>query len=574
MVSGVSADVSSDTPAAPTDPTEAAAISTMAVECLVVLCNPQQMLDPTISQELAAMEDVLSIPQATIVASTLLEILSSMGANIPLAERILRLMAGTPPGRIALRRAAAALHATATKEPISDDPTMAQIVSAAQWVATRYWGLSQQAQHGSGPGVEAYADVADIMKEIVQSLQTDGADLPPPRPPASERFGAAAKAATTAAVAAGQDLSASESRWDRGVLVPPILDAAGTAVSNWDPTFGVFDAATSMFWKNFRARAVQQTPAATALVLRKYTRRTCLPDEHLTVADTLKLPLTRPLRPLTEEMGVSGAEQGTEDGLLTGGEGTGVIQEGVGSGILSPQIQSQDLLQQQLKVQPPVLSPGFGTTQHAAPAMPISIPVANIPPISSAPVISSAAPPADFDLYADLGPDFGLAPAPASVPQHAQQAIHVAPPSGVVQKNDNVKELSAGLEEEITTQKEQADIEMAEAPNLDPLERPPIESAVPEEAPGAAISHLAAEHSPEPGASAAPVPAVIAPQKAPSAPVLATREVSLDDPAALLKDPGAIAALLKDPAKMQELLLRNPALLAVLKTKLGSGSAK
>ena len=138
-----------------------------------------------------------------------------------------------------------------------------------------------------------------------------------------------------------------------------------------------------------------------------------------------------------------------------------------------------------------------------------------------------------------------------------------------------MKELSAGLEEEITTQKEEADIEMAEASNLDPLQKPPIESAVPEEAPvSGGISHLVAEQSLEPGTSAAPVPAAVEPQKPPSAPVPAPREVSLDDPAALLKDPGAIAALLKDPAKMQELLLRNPALLAVLKTKLGSGSAK
>lgn len=555
MISGVPAGAPPGTPPAPSDPVDAAAICTMAVECLVVICNPQQTLDPLAPPDVAALEDVPGVAQGITVASTLLEILSSLGANIPLAERVLRLMAGTPPGRAALRRAALILHAAATKETLSEEPTVPQTVVAAQWVATRYWGLSQQAQHASAPGAEAYADVADIMKEICGTLDADGSVPPPPPPLASQRFGAAAKAAITAAAAAGQDLAAAESRWDRGILAPPAVaassqDAAGAA---WDQTFGVFDAATSMFWKNFRARAVQQTPAATALVLRKYTRRTCLPDEHLTVADTLRLPLTRPLRPLTEDMGT------TEES----GEGGERTSEGMGGLLSPPQPQAQEQQQRSERAGDGAgafgtgVSPGGGTTEHAMAAMPTIPVVPIVVPISSAPVLPSAAPPADFDLYADLGADFGVAPPVApSAPQQDVPVHRSDEPAGKTAEG----RVSAGQQEGTTAvassvQSPKETIPSQPIAELEGANVPAKESSEPQTGPSSTSPPVVASDA----------------QAAPQAPAPAPSEVPLDDLAGLLKDPSAITALLKDPARMQELLVRNPALLAVLKTRLGGG---
>jgi hypothetical protein len=68
---------------------------------------------------------------------------------------------------------------------------------------------------------------------------------------------------------------------------------------------------------------------------------------------------------------------------------------------------------------------------------------------------------------------------------------------------------------------------------------------------------------------------VVAP--APAAAVVPKAE-PISEPTSPLSEsftPEAIAALLKDPAKMQEMIQRNPALAAVLKSKLGgSGNVK
>jgi hypothetical protein len=395
------------------------------------------MLDPQTLPEVAAIEDTPSVSQGAVIASTLFEILSSLGVNVPLAHRVLRLQAGTVSGRNSLRRAAAALHAMATqKMDPGSNPTMPDIVAAAQWVATRYWGLSQQAQHdtSSSSNSETYADVSNIMKEICLTMEADNRVAQPDKKAASVRFTAASKSSIDAANAAGVDFSAAENRWLKGVpesistpstlpesstisTTTAVAAAAAAAARDLAVESGVFDPVTRMFWKNYRARAVQQTSASAAMVLRKYTRRACLPDEYLTVADTLHLPLTRPLRPLREDMesGKEGDEDKSDDDAA--------MEELE----VPPQIVNGD---QEVKQEGLIMTEQTGSKieeettivkEEELPSLPMISPVAGVAP-SPVPVIApSSAPAADFDLYADLGADLAIgkgeiAAAPIAVP--------------------------------------------------------------------------------------------------------------------------------------------------------------
>ncbi|KAL4548666.1 hypothetical protein Ndes2526B_g01224 [Nannochloris sp. 'desiccata'] len=502
------------TPPPTIDPSDASAICTMTLECLVVLCSPEHMLDPQTPPEVAAVEDTPNVNQGAIIASTLFEILSSLGVNVPLAHRVLRLLAGTVPGRNSLRRAAAALHAMATqKMDPGPNPAMSDIVAAAQWVATRYWGLSQQAQHegSNSSNSETYADVSNIMKEICLTMEADAMVAQQDHKPASVRFAAATKSSIAAAIAAGVDLRAAEHRWVKGVPDPisttsanitenstrtgttaaGVAAAAAAAASDLAVASGVFDPVTRMFWKNYRARAVQQTSASAAMVLRKYIRRACLPDEYFTVADTLHLPLTRPVRPLREDM--EAGQEGDDEAGDAAMEKVGIppqlgngeeVKEGEGALMM----EEAAIKMEEIKVEKegdvpslPVLPQGASVV--AAPTLlPSAVPV----------IAPSSAPAADFDLYADLGADLGIGEG------EGEGEVAVAP--GAV---------------------------------------------------------------PAPKAAPKPKPA----------PISEPRSSHLsDDPAALLNDPEAIAALLQDPVKMQELLQRNPALLVALKSKLGKSS--
>jgi len=407
---------SGTTPAINIDPSEASAICTMTLECLVVLCNPEHMLDPQTPPDIAAIEDTPNVNQGAVVASTLFEILSSLGVNVPLAHRVLRLLAGTVSGRNSLRRAAAALHAMATqKMDPGSNPTMSDVVAAAQWVATRYWGLSQQAQHdgSSSSNSETYADVSNIMKEICLTMEADMMVAKPDNKPASVRFAAATKSSIAAAIAAGLDLTAAEHRWvqsvpdpisfslseNRTITTATVIAAAAAAAAARDLAVesGVFDPVTRMFWKNYRARAVQQTPASAAMVLRKYTRKACLPDEYFTVADTLHLPLTRPLRPLQEDM--EAGQEGDERGGDTAMEEVKVPPQPV-NGEEGKQVEPIMTEEAVSKMEETKI-----VKEEELPSLPVIAPVAVVAP-STVPVIApSSAPAADFDLYADLGAD-------------------------------------------------------------------------------------------------------------------------------------------------------------------------
>jgi hypothetical protein len=462
----------------PIDPTDASAICTMVLECLVVLCNPQHMLDPQIQPYDAAIDDTLRVEHGKIVASVLLEFLSSFGVNIPLAHRVLRLLAENACGRISICRGAAALHAKATQN-MDSRASAAEIVAAAQWVATRYWEMAQQAQHDVTVS-ETYADVVKIMTTTIESMEEDGmVEQDQQRRQqkqelqANKRFVAATYNSIAAAKAAGVDLSVFEHRWEKEIpdpissaaIIPfessisanstttSAAAAAAAAASDLAIASGIFDPATRMFWTNYRARAVQQTRASTEMVLRKFHRKTCLPDEYFTLADTLHLPLTRPVRPLHEDMEAD-QEADDEDG---GMDGVATLEEDTGP--------SEVLKNEEIKEEERV-----EIKNETSP-----LPVAPIVPSVNVPVIAPpTAPAADFDLYADLGADLGIGGGAAAV----------------------------------------------EVPKTEP--------------------------------------------SGPTSPVA-------DDPSALLNDPEALKAVLQDPAKMQELLQRNPALLMVMKSKLGKG---
>jgi hypothetical protein len=477
----------------PIEPADASAVCTMILECFVVLFNPEHMLDPQIPPDVAAFEDTPNTDRGSEVASTLLELLSSLGVNVPLAHRVLRLLAGNVSGRTSLRRAVAALHAKATRGVDSGSSNPTEVIAAAQWVATRYWGLSQQAQHADSEASgtsnsETFADVSNIMKEICWTMEPDLIVAEQMQQQsaggkkAKERFAAATKASLAAAVAAGVDISAAEQRWERNIPDPisvnPSINAhtsektntaaaaaamaAAAEAGDLAIASGVFDPVTRMFWTNYRARAVQPTLASAALVMTKYIRETCLRDEYFTVADTLHLPLTRPLRPIREDM-EAGQEADDEDydGTDVAVEMEEEEEEGIGAG--GQQLGGNEEVKKEEVEELPVLPP-------------VAV-VAPIIPPSSVPVIApSSAPAADFDLYADLGGDLGGVVAPA-------------PAAAVVPKAEPISEPTSPLSESFT--------------------------------------------------------------------------------------PEAIAALLKDPAKMQEMIQRNPALAAVLKSKLGgSGNVK
>jgi len=138
------------------------------------------------------------------------------------------------------------------------------------------------------------------MKEICASMHADISALeaygePSPAP---LRFAAATQAAVDLAVKSGLDPNAAEVRWQ----TPSQVGMRSQEV--------IFDRATRAFWKNYKERSVQQSSATAGAVLRKYSRRDCAPDVHLTIAGLLHAPLTHPVRPLEETMQPEGEMEG------------------------------------------------------------------------------------------------------------------------------------------------------------------------------------------------------------------------------------------------------------------------
>ena len=560
MATGIPAGAPPGTSPTPIDPTDASSICTMAVECLMILCNQDQKLDPMAPPELSAIQDVPAVQSSTIIATILLEILSTLGVNVPLAQRILRLLTGTFPGRAALRRAATIVHASASGEPAPVDASVAQIAVAAQWVATRYWGLSQQAKQAGASGADSFVDVADIMKEICVSLDVDGLAPPPAPPPVAVRFTAAAQAAIEAATAA--ELAENEARWDRGedsvvrfqdaVAVVGVPGGGGGvetgAAANL--SLGICDAVTRMYWRNYRARMVQQTQLATDLILKKYTRRACLPDEGLTITSVLHPPLTHPLRPLVEEMEEWGVAVGEEEERNIDDDDEAVV-------IVS------DILPLPLPPPSSSLALPFGgggggdvlnlKIEHVAGdggLLPRDISV-----VGGAPAAD------DFDLYADLGgDDFGMGTdvgGSAAVVREKAVKVEVPASAAAVEKEEDEDD-----ERRTQPMDDDDDLEI-ELKEMEP--EPPQQQQQQQE-----------EETKEVKVVVAPLPSppTATPLQMPSSSSLDSGSMSVPDPATLLSNPAAVAALLKDPAKMQELLLKHPALFAVLKVKLGGGGGK
>lgn len=575
------------------DPGEASSVATMVLETLNVLCNPDICLDPTAPIERREIQEVPQTLQATVVASTLLELFPMLGANASLAHRVLRLMVTTLSGRYALRAAVAALHAKANgAPPPPPEPSLHAIVSAAEWVATRFWDSASRARAaGMGDDVaNAYADVSEIMKEVCAAIDGDR-DRPPPPPPAAIRFAEAAKAAVDAAVQVGLDPNKSEIRWES-----PDEGAAKAPQELFDP-------GTRMFWKNFAARAVPQLQAATTPAMKRYTRHTCAPDPELNVAATLHPPLAHPLRPMDEDMEAEGGESDGEaqpPPVELNPEGGTATEEAVLKATVKGE-EAHDLgAGVEGSVQKPVevAANGAGEAEEknvaaVEPALPAAQPLpAAVVPAGATSVAPLAA---DLDLYADLDPTMALqAPAPAAVKTEAPPVPDAVQPAAAPPEQEEAP--GASMPEEETQEPRELVAVKAEIP-------PAAEAVREEDVSEDAAAQEGAKAAEEPAAAASSVqhdtgnvktekdapkdaedyaapaqdgpPAAAVGDEGPksgagedgAAPKGEEVEGDLD-PAALLANPEMVASLLKDPEKLKKLLAKNPALLAALKAKM------
>lgn len=283
---------------------EAQSQCTMVMECLLALCNIDICLDPIISREQAAAEETLSVVQATAVSAALLEHLPALGANIPLANDVIKLLSKTASGRIALRHAAAALHHAAAGQQMPPELRPEHAIAGAQYVANKYWTMASSVKDNPAMAsvYQTFEDVCTVMKDICTTIDGDAA--PGASAPAPMRFAVAAQAAVAKRSAdrrRGRERDG-DVRWEcpgtssssfAGVLALCHCDGRTT---------DVFDPVTRVFWRNHMARSVPQTPASTAASLRRYYRKECAFDRGLAVVTTLHAPLSHPTRPMDEDM--------------------------------------------------------------------------------------------------------------------------------------------------------------------------------------------------------------------------------------------------------------------------------
>jgi hypothetical protein len=236
----------------PTEHLEATAVCTMALEALMVLCNPEVGLSPTAPPDVAAREETPPVTQSAAVATFLLLHLPSIGANAVIGHRILRLLAASPHGRTALRKAALQvfqLHEGRPPPPPSDVIDPVQLAAAAQALANRYWTVAEQLNaYEAGEGLKAaFSDVVTMAQEICTSLEGDRVGEVPPAP---ARFVAALQASLAAAADTGAALE--ESRWE------------GVEAGEARVRAAVHDPVTRMFWKNVKARVSRMDQFQTA----------------------------------------------------------------------------------------------------------------------------------------------------------------------------------------------------------------------------------------------------------------------------------------------------------------------
>ena len=264
---------------------DAFSIVTMILELLTAMYNAEIALDPSTTPEF----DVPTASKGAAIAATLLQHIENLGPNLQLSHRVLRLMTSTAAGRGALRLAAINLHFKSTGQEIPSTEEKKRILSAAQWVAKKFWQASSQAKKQGNPFSVIGADIADIMKEICASMETDSELVATP-PTAAVRFAAAAQAAV-AAVQNLKDSMPCEDQYNSDPIV--MLDLA---------IKDIFDQSVKMFWRNRDARSVQKTRAAAITALKRYTKYECGHDEDLTVSSMLQPYITIPSRPLIETM--------------------------------------------------------------------------------------------------------------------------------------------------------------------------------------------------------------------------------------------------------------------------------
>lgn len=536
---------------------EAVNVCTMAMEVVMVLCNPEVGLNPLAPPEQQRQEETPPVKQGALLAVLLLEKLPQMGVNAMIGHRVLKLLAESETGRVALRRAVVRVHSrgSGSATPPEGDPPQIQLAQAAQWVASRYWKLAEGL--GSEAGSEGlkgvYTDLVNIMQKICLNVEEDQVRK---IPAASARFVAALQATMQAAAAAGVDIAAEEVRW----TAPWEGEALGAS--------SVFDPVTRMFWRNVRARACQQSSASAAYAMRRFARHDCMPDADASIVRSLHPPLTSRKRPRDETLdlqprrgeGPTPQQDKEADGKLRGtprkGGGAGGdtpkggAAEGVGGGVgvrvggppppsavpdLPPVIASPragrrgpggssrpaskhvDEFQKGTGVKGGGSSGGGGGSAGKAKGKGRGTPNAGGVGSSAkaGPLRKGSGPTPAVDLYADLVPQAGGGPAGGGgtpLGRPPTDGEHVAQQGG-------------------TTQQAQQGAPGGVTPR--PMERHP------------AVGLQQAQQA--------------AAQQPPADPEIT----------AILQDRAAIGALLQDPARLQGLLERNPHLMSMLKARLG-----
>ena len=277
------------------DKVESSSLVTMALECLTALADPSVTLDVFGLDRPADASDVIRLEAGAAICCTILDHITIIGENVPLALNLLEIMTENRRGRENILHGIVKLCTKTQAEQI-EHPTSEQILTAAQWLIQHYQAIKLNADEHAPDEIAkettkyVFGTLEIILKRAcVGGLHYD-VDLPSmDSRTAPVKFAAQAKEAT--------------SRGARRFI--PDFPCNGGHIQLLQDCQEL-----AVFWKNQALRPIAPVSAVTnAAKLSKYVNWDIGSEtmDKFCIAGILHPWLTHPRRPLNESMRVQPA---------------------------------------------------------------------------------------------------------------------------------------------------------------------------------------------------------------------------------------------------------------------------